>query len=237
MNLYPKLELLITPGLAHAQDQYAKLLERWTKPGGRWLDVGCGQSVIPSWVRITPELISRNRFGIDPYFSSLRMNPVPCKAEARIEWLPFADCTFDIVTANMVVEHLKEPALQFREIWRVLKPGGLFIFHTTNAEGYYVLMARLIPEGLKNRLVAVLDGRTQEEVFPAWYRVNTVRAIHETAQMAGLSVVQVAPILSRATFQRLPLVAAFELVCLRVLGHPKFERFRTNLLAVLTRSA
>ncbi|MGH9354568.1 MAG: class I SAM-dependent methyltransferase, partial [Terriglobia bacterium] len=187
MSLYLKLESFITPGLAHAQDRYAKLLEQWTKPGDRWLDVGCGRSVLPSWVRAAPGLVNRNRFGIDPYLSSLRANPAPCKAQARIEWLPFADRTFDVVTANMVVEHLKYPALQFREIWRVLRPGGLFVFHTTNAQGYYVMTARLIPERLKSRLAAVLDGRAQEEVFPAWYRVNTRRAIHETLQAAGFS--------------------------------------------------
>ena len=32
--------------------------------------------------------------------------------------------TFDLVTANMVVEHLTQPVRQFSEIQRVLRPGG-----------------------------------------------------------------------------------------------------------------
>lgn len=38
--------------------------------------------------------------------------------------LPFADASFDIVFSSNVLEHIRDPAPVYREIARVLKPGG-----------------------------------------------------------------------------------------------------------------
>ena len=41
--------------------------------------------------------------------------------------LPFRAATFDVVTANLVFEHLAHPAPALAELARVLKPGGLLL--------------------------------------------------------------------------------------------------------------
>lgn len=41
--------------------------------------------------------------------------------------LPFADATFDFVTCQTVLIHLREPRVALREMRRVLKPGGLLL--------------------------------------------------------------------------------------------------------------
>lgn len=41
--------------------------------------------------------------------------------------IPFEDNTFDVVTTNMVFEHVADPLPSLREIKRVLKPGGVFL--------------------------------------------------------------------------------------------------------------
>ena len=41
--------------------------------------------------------------------------------------LPFEDARFDAVTAFETVYFWPDPARCFREIWRVLKPGGTFL--------------------------------------------------------------------------------------------------------------
>ena len=46
--------------------------------------------------------------------------------------LPFADQTFDVLTAMDFLEHVEDPAAVIKEFSRVLKPNGLFIFHTFN---------------------------------------------------------------------------------------------------------
>lgn len=44
--------------------------------------------------------------------------------------LPFADGSFDTILSSDVIEHLPEPTLAFREMGRVLKPGGKLILNT-----------------------------------------------------------------------------------------------------------
>lgn len=53
-------------------------------------------------------------------------------ANLNNEPLPYADHTFDVVTATEVIEHLEDFRRVVREIYRVLKPGGVCILSTPN---------------------------------------------------------------------------------------------------------
>jgi SAM-dependent methyltransferase len=58
------------------------------------------------------------------------------------ECLPFAAGSLDIVVSSDLVEHLSRPERHFREVARVLRPGGLYLFKTPNrllAVPYYRL--------------------------------------------------------------------------------------------------
>lgn len=48
------------------------------------------------------------------------------------ESMPFADGAFDIVTAAFLIVHLKDPERFFDEVYRVLKPDGLFVVTNIN---------------------------------------------------------------------------------------------------------
>jgi len=48
------------------------------------------------------------------------------------ENLPFENESFDIVTAAFLVVHLKDPKIFFDEVYRVLKPDGLFLVSNIN---------------------------------------------------------------------------------------------------------
>ena len=53
-------------------------------------------------------------------------------ANLNHEDLPYADASFDVVTATEVIEHLEDFRRIVREIQRVLKPGGVRVLSTPN---------------------------------------------------------------------------------------------------------
>ena len=96
-------------------------------------------------------LSAANVIGIDPGLASHQPPPHDHQENqwAASETLPFDNDSFDLVTANIIVEHLKYPALAFAEIFRVLRPGGIFVFRTPSARSYSVAISRRLPQRLK----------------------------------------------------------------------------------------
>lgn len=47
---------------------------------------------------------------------------------ADAEELPFEDCSFDLVVGHAVLHHIPDVELAIREVLRVLRPGGRFVF-------------------------------------------------------------------------------------------------------------
>ncbi|MGH9844804.1 MAG: class I SAM-dependent methyltransferase, partial [Blastocatellia bacterium] len=205
-----------------------------------WLDIGCGHQVLPDWrTEDEQRLVSGCKILVGVYYDlhSLKKHQgLHHKVRGTISSLPFRDNHFDLVTANMVVEHLDDPEKQFREVSRVLKPGGIFIFHTPNAHGYTTMLVRLVPDGVKDKLVYLLDGREEEDVFDTYYRANTQRSIKDLSRGTGFDVVKVKMIASDATFSVIPPLAFLELFWIRVLMTKPFAPLRTNIIAILKRN-
>jgi SAM-dependent methyltransferase len=93
--------------------------------------------------------------------------------------LPFPDETFDLVVSDSTFEHVSDAAQVASELDRVLKPGGWICARTPNRHGYVALLNRLVPEGIAKRLVSSAQpDRKAKDIFPAYYRMNTLRRLN-----------------------------------------------------------
>lgn len=88
----------------------------------RILDVGCGTGLNMHYLSKYGEVTGADASPAGLSFARERGHQ--SLVMAPIEHLPFEDNTFDLVTALDVMEHLDDDLAGFREIERVLKPGG-----------------------------------------------------------------------------------------------------------------
>jgi ubiquinone/menaquinone biosynthesis C-methylase UbiE len=235
-RFYEKAEAILVPGLTSSQYGYYKVLRRLVD-GKIWLDLGCGHQVFADWMaKEQSEVLSRCRrvFGIDLDWSGLRTHPgISNKTFGDLAELPFADGTVELVTANMVAEHLEDPTAVLREVYRVLAPGGAFVFHTPNFRGWVIQVASRVPEALKKRLIWFLERRRAEDVFLTHYRLNTPEQIAAVATKTGFAVEEIQMISSSAATVMLGPIVLAELLYIRALQSPKRTQRRSNIVAVL----
>ncbi len=239
LKVYWAMERRIVPGLEYSQHRYEARLMHWIRTGVRWLDLGCGRRLLPPWREPSEHVLMKRAshfVGIDLDLGSLLDNrTVHDRVFGPAQHLPFTTGSFDVVTANMVVEHLEDPVGSFREVSRVLAPGGLFLFHTPNADAFPTVVARRIPGGLKTGLARLLDGRQGKDVFNTFYRANTVRDVESVARLAGLHVAEMNLVSTTAIFSVLPPLALAELLYLRSLRGDNRKERRSNMIAVLSK--
>jgi ubiquinone/menaquinone biosynthesis C-methylase UbiE len=156
------------------------------------LDIGCGQGAYKDdTCRIRKELRTlmgkcQRVIGIDidksatdnPFLNEFRL----IKSD---QW-PLEDASVDLMVCDYVLEHIKQPEKFLSECKRVLRSGGYFCFRTTNAFGYVALIARLLPTRWHQKLTArVQSGRSKEDVFPTYYRCNTISRIRSYMKDLG----------------------------------------------------
>ena len=236
-NIYWTIRRFIAPHLQYSQYFYETVLKRHVNPAVDWIELGCGHSILPSWRRMEElQLIKNCRaiFGIDYDLQSLKAHStISKKLRGDITKLPFRGKSFDLVTANMVVEHLDDPDSQFREINRILRPKGIFLFHTPNAYGYGVLLSRLVPESLKGKLIQIVEGREEHDIFETHYAANTEKGIRTLAQNSGFEVIEMHFLVTDAIFAIFPPLAALELLWIRLLMTGPFRNLRTNIIVAL----
>jgi SAM-dependent methyltransferase len=102
--------------------------------------------------------------------------------------IPLPAGTVDLIISQSVFEHLAEPEQVYRELARVLRPGGRVIFLTANMWDYGTAVARLVPNRFHAKIVAKVEGRAEEDTFPTQYKTNRRRDIERLARGANLEV-------------------------------------------------
>lgn len=145
--------------------------------------------------------LARRVCGIDP---DVRVLGNPFLDEPHVgrgEAMPFPDGSFDLVFANNVLEHLEDPLAVFREVARVLRPGGFFLAKTPNRWHYVPIVAQATPYCF-HRWFNARRNRSEDDTYPTRYRANTPGSVRRLARASGLDVVNVELIEGRREYLR-----------------------------------
>jgi len=236
-RFYFRAERAIVPSLRSSQYRYYETLRSCLSPASRWLDLGCGHHLYADGMAgERADVIGRSGYvaGIDLNSAGLRPHPgLSPRVSGDLSRLPFTPAAWDVISANMVMEHVTDPAAVLQEVHESLRPGGIFIFHTPNAYHWGTIVARCLADGSEHWLIRLLEGREEANVFPAHYRINTAARIRRLADANGFDVVHIAHVSSSATLSMLGPLVLPELAFIRLIQLPLFAQLRSGLVVTL----
>ncbi len=169
------------------------------KPDSVVLDLGAGAGIVS---QMNFKGLAKKICGVD---LDPRVVDNPMLDEGRISdagEIPYGDGLFDVVFSDNVFEHLDAPLAVYKEVARVLKPGGVLLFKTPNKWHYMPTIARMTPHGF-HQYVNRLRGRAEVDTFPTRYRTNTKGDVLRLAAAAGLMVERIEHIEGRPEYLRM----------------------------------
>ncbi len=127
-----------------ARRYYAALVRRFAPPeGGRLLEIGCGLGHLLGLLQDDFDCAGTD---IATYSIEQLKKNAPRAAGFVMDaddLSRFGDEAFAVVVTLHLVEHLEDPARAIAQIYRILQPGGLFLFATPNP--VYALRRRKDP--------------------------------------------------------------------------------------------
>lgn len=101
---------------------------------------------------------------------------------------PLQTGSADLAVADYVLEHVRDPEHFLKECARVLRPGGYVCIRTPNVASYFGLVSFLTPHSVRKRVVqAVQSARSPDEIYPTFYRCNTLWRLRRLLSAAGFS--------------------------------------------------
>ena len=154
---HANMRMLWTTGYADLirRDHYA-LLDVPPGATGTLLEAGCGTGIETSNLRrMAPNLAVH---GIDISGVALtqavqnNLDPLVQFSQSSLDCLPYPDASFDYLSMHEVIEHVEDPAITLKELFRVLRPGAVSAIATPNG-------ASLFPEHVRQRFARLFGSR------------------------------------------------------------------------------
>lgn len=178
------------------------------------LDVGAGRGRV---AEMNFKGLAKRIVGVDPD-PRVKENPLIDEGFIGIgnHMSFFNDDMFDLVFCDNVLEHVEKPQEFYKEISRVLKPGGFFISKTPNKYYYVSIIAAMTPESF-HRYINRKRGRNESDTFPTFYGANTEATQKELVRGSRLEVIEMDFVEGRPEYLRI--------FSITYIGGLLFERF------------
>ena len=163
------------------------------------LDIGCGAGFLAN-------ALSEQKFnvvGMDIAFGALKIAKQTDTTDrtgfavADAYQLPFPDQYFDVVTSMDFLEHVENPERVIAEAARVLKPKGLFFFHTFNRN----LLAYLVV--VKGVEWFVKNTPKKMHVLPLFIKPKELVAYGQKVGLEKVMIQGIMPDISKWAFWKL----------------------------------
>lgn len=226
------------PASKNCQELYEDLVEAYLGRDTIWLDAGCGHKLLHHWddekSRRFASLVAKI-IGLDGDLPSLRKHQdLSFRVAGNLEHFPFKDNSFSLLTSNMVVEHVENPANFVGEVYRILKPGGVAIIHTPNILHWETFLSSITPHKLHELYCQLIEKRETDDVFPTFYRANTLPKLVQLFKEKGLTLRQGGTIVDAPRRFPIPFLSKvlllFSIFETKILSYPALSLLRPNLL-------
>ena len=180
---------------------FRQIIESYLRPEYHCLDYGAGRGKTSQMnFHDMVEFVA----GVDPD-DVVKSNPYLHEAKVldlSTHSIPYADNSFDVVYSANVMEHIQDTDAVFREINRVLKPGGRFLAKTPNKWHYVAAIARTTPLQF-HKFYNAIRGRKTTDTFPTLYKCNSRRDVVKYAARNGFKVKDIRLIEGRPEYLRI----------------------------------
>ncbi len=230
MNVRQLQDRLYPPDtMIRSEDVLRELIYANTGPSSRVLDAGAGAGLLFKY-ELKGRVAEIVGVDLDPRVeTNPQLDRGVCSDMGSI---PVSDGYFDLVISRAVLEHISDPDSFLREINRVLKPGGMFLFLTPNKWHYVILFSRMTPHWFHEWYNERVRGRGDNDTFPAVYLLNSVGDVRRRLGKAGfledsITLRESCPNYLLFSLPAFLLGAAYERI---VNSSSLFSRLRANLL-------
>ncbi len=235
-GLTPYLTRKLLPGFKSGHTRYVECVKELFQDGCRWLDAGGGRRIFHDLYDGEHTLVNRAARVVvcDADLESLSDHvSVSNRVCCDLAKIPLPSNSFDLITCGMVVEHIPRPGACIKEFSRLLDSGGILVIHTVNLYAYPTLIAiasKILP--FRQKLIAKVTGRKEEDIFPTLYRCNTAGTIKAFLNDAGLQTKELRYMDSGILFRSVWPIALLECMHARMTRWALFSRLRGQLLII-----
>ena len=154
---------------------------------------------------------------------------------------PVKDAAYDLVVADYVMEHVQDPLIMLKQIHRVLRPGGQFVFRTPNIYHYVSIISRFTPHQFHLAFANKARNISEDAIdpYPTHYRFNSTRKIAKLAAQISFREIDLRMV------EKQPSYLSFHPWAYRLgIGYERMvnaiwilAQFRSNILGVLKKNA
>ncbi len=192
------------------------------------LDAGCGDGgILTQYKHLFHKLV-----GLDNDQNLLDKNKyIDEKICANLSRIPLSDESIDLISSDFVLEHVQNPDLVFQEIARVLKPGGTFLFRTTNVYNPIMLLSKFLPL-FTHKILREKILKKEEGTHETFYRANQWKKLVDLGKKSGFTSIQLLRAGNPEYLAFSPLTSHFAILLEKGLNVPGFRWLKMYLIGI-----